>query len=67
MSSEKVEHLYLLKVMSIWLFLCYGDKMSYSYSVGPRTTDAPHPGASTLFSAPRSKQLGHQGRYTINV
>ena len=27
--------------------------------VGPRTTDIPHPGASTLISAPRSNQLGH--------
>ena len=26
-----------------------------------RTTDLIHPGASTLISAPRSKQLGHQG------
>ena len=26
--------------------------------IGPRTTDVPHPGASTLNSAPQSKQLG---------
>ena len=29
-------------------------------AVGPRTTDVPHPGASTLIGAPRSYQLGHQ-------
>ena len=27
----------------------------------PRTTNIPNPGVSTLISAPRSKQLGHQG------
>ena len=37
-----------------------GSKPSYLCPVGPRTTDVPHPGASTLISAPRSKQLGHQ-------
>ena len=40
-----------------------GLKPSYLCPVGPRTTDVPHPGASTLISAPQSKQLGHQGRY----
>ena len=30
----------------------------YLCPVGPRTTDVPHPGASTLISAPQSKQLG---------
>ena len=33
---------------------------------GLEATDVPHPGASTLFSAPRSKQLGHQGRLNFS-
>ena len=35
---------------------------SYLCPVGPRTTDVPHPGASTLISAPRSNQLSYQVR-----
>ena len=35
--------------------------------VRPRTTDVPHPGASTLISAPQSKQLGHQGGLCIEL
>ena len=33
--------------------------------VGPRTTDVPHSGVSTLISAPRPNQLGHQVLKTI--
>ena len=40
-----------------------GWKPSYLCPIGPPTTDGPHPGASTLISAPLSKQLGHQGLF----
>ena len=40
-----------------------GCKPSYLCPVGPRNTDVPNPRASTLISAPWSKQLGHQGYY----
>ena len=34
---------------------------SYLCPVAPRTTDVPHPGASTLISVPLSNQIGHKG------
>ena len=38
----------------------FGTTVPQDENLPTRTTDVPHPGTSTLISAPRSNQLGHQ-------
>ena len=45
---------------NLWVQLYSRMKTFLLVPAGPRTTDVPHPGASTLISAPRSNQLSNQ-------
>ena len=47
-----------------WYNSIPGRKPSYLCHVRPQTTDVPHPGASTLISAPQPKQLVHHARFS---